>query len=348
MKNNKAIYIILFVVICWMTYLTTSMLSSKQEDKQKEITNIYNVSGFSTDMTKVVSQCESGIVTIRSAGNIMSGFVYAQNGDKVYIVTAFHGIGEGNIDVFFKSSYSLTAKLIGQDIYCDLAVLEVSTPYEIAPLKMGDSSLLKEGEFIISIGTPKSLEYAGSAELGMVAYPERTVSNSIIFEGNSYSYFLDAIQLSANLKPGYSGSPLINMNGELVGMTTMSIDSDIIFAVRGNELKIIADGIINQTNVHKVQLGLKGSYVKNMHNYEKANLNLPIEVLGGMYVERTRENSLSNLAGIRSGDIITAINGIELNSSDDYLKAAYTDTKSFEFTVIRGSETLKLTGNIND
>ena len=330
------------LIVIWLAVLSFSLPKNSSDNPSTNI-NKYNVSGFSTYFTKVVDEDVSGTVTINADGTILSGFAYRQDGDTVYILTAYHGIaGANSISVTFASTYTVNATAAGYDFRSDLAVLKVESPYEVKTLKMGDSTLLSQGEFVISIGTPGSMDYALSAELGMVSKGIVTIDNTIAHNGERYNYYLDVVQLSSNLPKGYSGSPVLNMNGEVVGMNTMDLDGELNFALTANEARIVADRIISGQDVSKNIFGVKGTYIKDMMNYEKSNLNLDIEVISGLYVQRVKENSPALMAGVRTGDVITKINDVSINGLDDMLNVAYMENDDVVFEVIRGGQILLL------
>ena len=223
MKSNRLIYILILIIIVWLTVISGNVFN-KKTDNSENIVNEYEVTGFSTDLTKIVEEAESSIVTINTESSILSGFVYRQINDDVYIVSAYHGLSNAsNIAVTFASTYTTSGELIGYDIYLDLAIIKVNTPYQIKELKAADANILKKGEFIISIGTPVSIDYASSVELGMISLKNLFVENSILVDEERHNYYLNLIELSSNLQSGYSGSPVINMNGEFVGMNTMNL-----------------------------------------------------------------------------------------------------------------------------
>lgn len=341
MKNsNRFVYLLIVIITIWCIVLTT-MLANKDTNEEKNIYNQVNVTGFSTDFTSIVEEHSTSIVSVNANGNISSGFVYKQDGDIVYILTSYHGVADAtSYYVYFANSYSCNAELVGKNIYADLAVLKITSPYEIQALNLADCSGLKSGEFVISIGTPVSLEYDASVELGMISNPFRTIENSITVDEETIEYNLDVIQLSSNLKPGYSGSPVLNMNGEVIGMTTMSLDNSLNFAIRSNEIEIIADKLINNEQVIKYQLGIKTTFIDGMPMFEKSSLNLPVDLLSGMYVDKLSENSLALMAGVKQGDVILNINGVDMINSDNYLDVVYTETDYFEFVVQRDGEVL--------
>jgi len=343
MKNNhRLVYILFAVVLLWLMVLSIRNQNETQVNRE-EIINEYNVSGFSTDFTRVVEENASAVVSISAGNSILSGFVYRQEGDKVYLLTAYHGVADASsVTVHFGLSYEAEASIKGYDPFADLAVLEIQTPYQITVLKPGDTSKLKKGEFIISIGTPVSLDYANSVELGMVANPLLMIDNSITVDGERYSYYLHVVELSSNLKTGYSGSPVLNMAGEFVGMNTMSAANGFQFALSANEVCTIADMIINEQESKKTQFGMQGIFVSELSAYEKNNLGMKIDTISGFYIRRIRDNSLASAAGIHVGDILLSINNHPLDKFDDYLKLSYETNESYTFEVIRGDETLVL------
>ncbi|MBR5754232.1 MAG: hypothetical protein IKX97_00175, partial [Erysipelotrichaceae bacterium] len=90
MKNNRLIYLLISLIVIWLAVLSFSLPKNSRDNPSTNI-NKYNVSGFSTDFTKVVDEDVSGTVTINADGTILSGFAYRQDGDTVYILTAYHG-----------------------------------------------------------------------------------------------------------------------------------------------------------------------------------------------------------------------------------------------------------------
>lgn len=348
MKNNRLVYILIAILVIWCISLTVITVNLDKKETQ-EIVNEYNVTGFSTDFTRIIDEKKASIVTISANGNISTGFVYKQEGETVYIITSYHGIADANsIYVNFENGTNTNATLIGKNIYADIAVVSITTPYDIEPLVLADADVVNSGEFVISIGTPVSAEYSNSVEIGMISNNIRTIENDISVNEEKIVYYLDVLQLSSNLKPGYSGSPVLNMNGEVIGIATMSLDDRFNFAITSNEAKIIADKLIANETIKKYQLGIKGSYIKDMPLYERTNLNLPVDVTYGLYVNKLMDNSVGNTAGIKSNDVILEINGTKLNSINDYLNVVYSETESLEFVLFRNGETIVSKVEIND
>ena len=136
-------------------------------------------------------------------------------------------------------------------------------------------------------------------------------------------------------------------NGEAVGVNILS-DGNNCFGLTSNELKVIADNIIGGKGLNKLFLDIKGTYISKMENYTKSNLGISIEELNGFYVSFVRFNSLGFELGLKNGDIIKSINGIEIKTSRDYYNAIYTSVADVSIEVIRNGEILTLTGVVND
>lgn len=347
MKNNRLVYILIVALIIWCVVLTTSI--SNKTETTNEVVNEYNVSGISTDFTKIVDDHKDCIVSIDSNGTISTGFLYKQVDNSVYVITSYHGVSQSSDNkVIFVNGFNSNAQVAGYDTYLDLAVLKVDIPYNVNVLSFGDTSLTKAGEFVINIGTPNSLEFENSVELGMISSGVKTIQNSITVEKENVNYCLDVIQISSNLKTGFSGSPVINMNGEVIGMITMSSSNGYNLAIIANEMKIVADSIIDGNSIKRNNIGIVGSYIIDMPSYEKSYLNLPIEVIDGLFVENVVENSISSNAGVKSGDVIVSINGVAMNGLNNYLNIRYSDFDSYEFVVARDGETTTLKFELND
>lgn len=347
-KRTRVITLFIVLLLIWNVILTAIIVNNNS--KQESITDINQttVTGFSTDLTKVFEENKSSVVTVEAMGNISSGIIYKTSDDAVYVVTTFHGVAADNfLHVIFDSGATYEASVEGYDSFGDIAVLKVETNLQVTPVKLGNSDLLNDGEFLACIGTPKSIEYASSDELAIVSSSLRTILNSVEFNEDTYEYYQSAIQLSSNVKEGYSGSPIFNMAGEVQGLITMK-DDTAVFALPINEVKIIADNIIEGVEYSKIQFGFKPLVIADLESYQKNELNIPLDVNNGLYISNVLSSSLANSLGIKSGDIIESINERSINKYSDLLEVEYTDTRSFEIKVVRDNEEISLKGSIND
>ena len=228
-----------------------------------DITSIQASSGFS--LIEIFEKTEESVVQVNvraddgtsKPGSMGSGFVYS---DKGYIITNNHVVDDaGKVTVTFLDGESYTAKIIGTDPDLDLAVLkvEVGATY-LQPIPIGDSSQLKVGEQITAIGNPFGL--SGSMTSGIISQMGR-----LLPQDSGYS-IPDVIQTDAAINPGNSGGPLLNMNGEGVGINT-AIQSatgeftGVGFAVPSNTVKKVVPILIEEGVFHHPWMGISGSDV---------------------------------------------------------------------------------------
>lgn len=227
-----------------------------------------------------------------------SGIIISKDG---YIVTNNHVVeGADNIKVTLANKREYPAKVIGRDPKTDLALIKIKAD-NLVPLKLGNSSALKVGNWVIAVGSPFGLSQTVTA--GIVSAKGR-----IIGEGP----YDDFIQTDASINPGNSGGPLLNMNGEVVGINTAIIKSGqgIGFAIPSDLVK----GIVAQLKEHgKVTRGWMGVAIQDitpaLADYYGLKQN------EGVLVAKVYKNNPAYKAGIRTGDVIVKINGEKVTSS---------------------------------
>ena len=346
MNNNRLLKVLVIILVLWnilLTYLYFNNRNSNTNDGETTINN-YNVSGFSSDFTRIIEDVKSSVVTIESGNTISSGFVYSQDNEDTYIVSTYHGISD-NINIIFDSGYQINGELVGYDIFSDIALIKAQIPFDVLVINIGDSDLLKEGEFLISISTPRNLKYQGSIGLDMVASKLRFIENEIINEEIFYHYYSSMIQLSDSYRSGSSGSPLFNLAGNVVAMCMMSDTSNVYFALPINEINQVVLKLLNNENYIHHLLKVNGSYINEMLNYEKNALGIGLEITDGMYINDVLENSELDL---KAGDIIISINGERIIHHNDYLKAIISNNEELVVEVLRENNPLVVRGNIDD
>ncbi|XHH08030.1 MAG: S1C family serine protease [Candidatus Bathyarchaeia archaeon] len=224
-----------------------------------------NTSTFVADsntLAEVYNNSIESVVLIRSITNQGtaqgSGFVYDYSGRNV-VITNNHVIAEANeVSVTFSNGQGYAASVIGFDPYVDLAVLSVEAPDDqFNPLSLGNSSSLFIGQSVLAMGSPYGLE--GSLSTGIVSGLGRTLTEDT--SGSHYS-IANIIQLTAPINPGNSGGPLLNFDGEVVGITTAIIaqSQSIGFAVPSNTISREIGALVeNGTYTNHSYLGISGT-----------------------------------------------------------------------------------------
>lgn len=327
-----------------LTVSLSHVQTNKNITSNTTIRNV-TVSGYSSDITKIVEEINTSNVVISSENSIGSGFIYEQNEEKIFIISAYHTVSDSSaIDVYLANNQRFEANVLAFDPYLDLALLEIDKTVEVNNVKLGDATLLKDGEFIFMMGCPSNIELANSLSLGLVSSFLRTITNSVRIDGKTYDYYLQDIQLSANVANGYSGAAVYNSAGEVVGVITMSSRNGEVFATPINEVNKFYETALSKEEKEVLPLNIKGSFINLMELYTKNNLAINLEVNEGLYVEDVKLNSVFKDLGIRKGDIILTINGMKLNSYKDYLNIKYSDLSELKAEVFRDNEYLELVG----
>lgn len=346
---RKNVLICLFTILfLWIIVISIATFSSSNTSSSSKTIDEYNVSGFSTDFSNVIDACKSSIVAIEQDGKVSSGFIYKSDDNKVYVATSFHGVSlEDEVLITFNSGAKASGKVYGYDIFADVALVECEFPYVVNVSKFGDSTLLKDGEFVLSIGTNDSLDYAFSSKFAMVSSRYQEIINHITFNEEDYEYYLGVEQLSGDITNGYSGAPVLNMNGEVVGMICME-DGDKILSLTANELKIVLDKIYDANAYTRINFGFRGKYICDLQNYEVNSLDINVELTSGYYISDVLPLSFASNVGILKGDVILKINDEEIADYDSMLKFIYGDNHEYNFEILRNGQIIKLTGIISD
>ena len=234
-----------------------------------------------------------------------TGFVYDTKGD---IVTAAHVVdGASSIKVHFEDGKTATATLVGKDDSTDTAVIKVSVDSsELHPLSIGSSAAVHPGDEVVAIGSPFGLTETMTA--GIVSAIGRTITAP-----NNFS-ISGAIQTDAPINHGNSGGPLLNASGQVVGVN-VQIDSNsdgsegVGFATPIDTVKGVADTFISGGKVQHAYLGIQVSDAA-------AN--------GGAKVGSVVSGSPADKAGLKAGDVITAVAGTQISSADELTAAVNT------------------------
>lgn len=344
--KKKTVLILIAILIIWNVILTVLLVNNKEVTPTVTEENVY---GISTDLTKVVKDSYSSVVNVKSSFGKQTGFIYKQENNTAYIITTYHGIEKDNtITVTFANGKSIAASPIGYDLLKDVAVLSIDTQYVLNVAKCGDNEYTKKGEFVICIGSSSDAKKANEVELGIVSNNLVNIDDRLTIDKQQFNTQKEMLALSLNVTEGYSGSPVFNMKNEVIGMVQMG-DEDGTYSLTINEIKIIADKIISKTEYKKLDLGVKGRYIKDLEDYEKNMLNISFETINGYYAEDVSPNSLGSKLGILTGDVIVSINGTQITGQKDLLNCLYSNANdSITVIVNRANSQIELKGTIND
>ncbi|MFL6342647.1 MAG: S1C family serine protease [Nitrososphaeraceae archaeon] len=358
--QNSTVFTILAIAIALIALTTPASVIAPQSD---------SLSPQYPSLNTIFKEVENSVVQVtskipvnntmnsqtRNATALGSGFVYDKQG---HIITNAHVVGEAKIvDVTFVDGSRYTAKVVGTDIYSDLAAVQIidNATQRLKPLVIGNSSKLEVGDPVIAIGNPFGL--SDTMTIGIVSQGGRLLPSSA---GLGFS-IPGAIQTDAQINPGNSGGPLLNIQGQVIGINTAAISASAQGGFSGVGLAIPSTTVLRIVPT----LIEKGYYT---HPYvgltlitltsdlaQTINGSLPTN-FKGVYVDLIKKDGPADKAGIHGstidqysmkhgGDIIIAVDGHTVTRSEDLI--SYIDDHksvgdSVIFTVHRNGHALNL------
>lgn len=349
----------------------TAALPSAEPVPQAVSTPAANATAPAATLSAVFKQTENSVVQITSkvsdvnnniiingnplesqSSRLGSGFIYDDQG---HIVTNNHVIeGADTVDVTFVDGNTYSAKVIGKDAFSDLAVLKITdnaTEEKLSPLPLGDSSKLEVGDQVIAIGNPFGL--SNSLTSGIVSQVGRLLPN----DGAGFS-IPNVIQTDAAINPGNSGGPLLNTQGEVMGVnsaikSTTGDFAGVGFAIPSSTVKKIIPVLIEKGEYSHPWLGIAGASI-GPELVQKLSL---AKNFKGVLISSTAPGGPADKAGMQGtmvdrrgdvakwGDIITAIDGHQVKRIEDvimYIEENKSVGDKIALTVDRGGSPVNL------
>jgi 2-alkenal reductase len=366
MKNRSAILLVVTVLLltaqacslnpqAWVTQYIEPINDEK-------ITTISKVVIQDGDLSSLYEEVNPGVVAIRAlteeGGGLGTGFVWDEEG---HIVTNFHVVHSAtDLEVDFPSGFKTKAQILGSDPDSDLAVLELDQlPPELKVLTLGRNQDLLVGQTVIAIGNPQG--YYGTMTQGIISALGRTLNSLHIAPGGGVFASGNIIQTDAAINPGNSGGPLLNLNGEVVGInsaiSTTNIDlsgqpvnSGLGFAISIDTAKNVVPDLIAYGKHDSPYVGIR--VLGEISLFVQEELDLPQST--GVYIREVTPGSPADKAGLvgaeiredaaKGGDLIIAIDDKQVNNFADFMGYLLTYKKpgdQVNILVIRENETLE-------
>ena len=337
-SKNKMLIVIIFIfiiasgIILYKFYEKIDINEANQPPEAvKTLRTMEEEKKENKEAVDVIEKATSNVVGISKVKNVGSsiflkdstsklglgtGVVVTDNG---YILTNAHVSGEkySTCYVTLESGETFTGNVVWSDVNIDLSILKLSCK-NMKYAVLGDSDNIRVGEKVYAIGNPIGFEFERTVTSGIISAVNRTIK---IEEDEDVSYMSNLIQTDATINLGNSGGPLINIDGEVIGINTIKISSaeGIGFAVPINLIKTIIEKLATQGKFEEASIGIF-AYDKNVIPYIDKNLKFDT----GIYVVQVSRGSSAYNAGLREKDIIIKIDNITLEKMSDLRKYIYT------------------------
>lgn len=346
-----------------VTYKNTTNTTKAVKVIQNAVVSVLNYQAVDTNTSNPASQLfgqENDLKRWRASSfSEGSGVIYKKDDKSAYLVTNNHVIdGAKRIEILLADGSKVVGKLVGSDTYSDLAVVKISADKIKSIGEFADSTKINVGEVAIAIGSPLGSEYANSVTEGIVSSLSRTVTLKNE-EGQTVS--TNALQTDAAINPGNSGGPLINIEGQIIGINSSKISSGsnggavegMGFAIPSNDVLKIINQLEGKGEVIRPALGISMVNLGDLSTNAISQLKIPKDLTGGIVVASVKEGMPAS-GKLEQYDIITEINGKAVTTTSDLQSELYGHNidDSIKITFYRGkdkkTDTIKLTKTTKD
>ena len=358
MKNTSTVFkkiLLLFVVLIVgfiggsLGNYATSLINSKllrTTTHSNSNTSIETSYKNSTDTTEAVKKVQNAVVSVITYADSSRGFIndetntdesqissegsgviYKKDGKSAYLVTNTHVLnGSTNVDILLADGNKVPGEVVGSDVYSDISVVKINSEKVTDVAEFGDSSSLTVGETAIAIGSPLGTEYANSVTQGIISSLGRNVT---LQSENGENISTTALQTDAAINPGNSGGPLINIQGQVIGITSSKISTNGQTSVEGMGFAIPSNDVVNIINqlekngtVTRPALGIQMLDLSNITSSDLSKLNLPAKVKSGVLVRSVQQGMPADNKLLRY-DVITKIDDTDIESTIELQSALY-------------------------
>ncbi|MBR3049606.1 MAG: trypsin-like peptidase domain-containing protein [Bacilli bacterium] len=329
--TNKTLFLIIFSFIIGSIFTifiikwTPILNNGNNTVITKDGTHIYEKSSLAPSVEKIYN----AVVLIKGyqdeeVSSTGTGFVYKVDDKYGYILTNSHVVANtNNIKVVMYNDEVVKAKFLGGDEYLDLAVLRIDKSKVSLVATLGKSEKMKLGDTVFTVGAPMGEEYTGSVTSGVLSGKDRMVSVNVS-NGNNNDWVMRVLQIDASINPGNSGGPLLNANGEVIGICSMKLVDENIegmgFAIPIEYAQNHIKSLENGKKIEWPYIGITMANVTDTASLYRQDIKIDKNIKEGVVVVKTANNSGAAKAGLKKGDVITKING---NKVKDYAYLRY-------------------------
>ena len=311
------------VVMCALlkwTPLISEVIGSTNTVITKDGTQVYEKSSLAASVNKIYDAV--AVVQGYQRDELAStgtGFVYKTDENYGYLLTNQHVItGMDKVTLIMTNDEEVEATVLGGDEYLDLAVLRIDKSKVTQVAQIGSSEDMNIGDTIFTVGSPMGVAYRGSVTAGILSGKDRMVSVSVS-NASSNDWVMRVLQIDASINPGNSGGPLLNVNGEVIGICSLKLVDDDIegmgFAIPIEYAMNHVESLEQGQEIEWPVLGISMSNVTDTVTLYRNGILIDSDITKGAVVVSTTDGSGAANAGLKKGDVIIKLDGNEIKDS---------------------------------
>lgn len=332
-KNNTGVVLVVCILLSFVCGMMGAYLINQTVSVESVVKNITTSELIENSISSSVDKVYNSTVVIiaSSKGKQIStgtGFIYKKSNKLAYIMTNNHVIdGADAVQIEFNDSDKrIDAKIVGGDVYADIAVLTIDDKDEYNIVEVGNVNDLKLGDTIFTVGSPMGVNYKGSVTKGILSGKDRMVDVSL----NNTSvtdYYMKVIQIDAAVNPGNSGGPLCDVSGKVIGIISLKIVQSEVegmgFAIPIQDAIKYASIIETGKEVTRPYIGIGMLDLTDEYYLWQNRIMIPEDVEEGVAIISVEKNSPAAKAGLKKGDIIVKLGDTNVGSIAEFRYELY-------------------------
>lgn len=354
-ENNKSKSIIIFIIVIIIAFCLGLLLmylyslkNPKIITKNRTISNNKVTEEAMEDAIDKIYDAVICIEVLNDDGTALStgtGFIYQKDDKYGYVLTNAHVITDSkNVQGTLSNNNTTKLTLLGKDSYMDLAVLRMDAKDVLKVASLGTSKNTKIGNTVFTVGSPMGSSYAGTVTKGILSGKERLIETNTSNSFSSESYIVKVIQTDAAISPGNSGGPLVNLAGDVIGITSLKlVDTQVEgmgFAIPMEDALSYIDILEKGEEVKRPIVGVQILDLTNPYLLYRSGITIDSSIKSGVVLVSVKDGYPAKDAGLKEGDVITKVASEKVTTVAQFKYELYKHKidDTIEMTYIRGGK----------
>ena len=319
MKKSKENYSVILILSIFISFICGTIgsylvITTVPSVSKSIVENVSKIEVIENSIALSVEKAYDCVVTVVSYKNNQkigtgSGFVYKKDDKVGYIMTNNHVIdGADKVEVVLSNNKTVEAKILGGETYSDIAVLSMDVKEVLSVVEIGKTEEMRLGDTVFTIGAPMGIEYSGTVTKGILSGKDRLVEVS--FSGSTSDYYMKVLQTDAAINPGNSGGPLLNVNGDVIGINSLKLVQEQVegmgFSIPIEDALNYANALENGETIKRPFIGISMLDVTNVTALWQYGITVHNNITEGVVVIATQAGSPAS-SKLEKGDIIVGI-----------------------------------------